>query len=206
MQKNRQSRWQNWLKSCPLKISFALLFLNAGCGYRMEGSYSGDKTVTVPFVEGDVDGRLTTEIVNALVKETNYHYLPSDGDLTICVKILDDKREYIGYKYDQEEITGELINRLIADEGRRKVTVELNIFRRGAHLYGPIEITAASDYNFVNSDTLDDVSFVNKEGERQSLLTFSLGQLDAWEGANDVALNVAYSRIARKIVDGLRRL
>ena len=103
--KNRQNRWKSWSKSFLLKGSVAFLFTS--CGYRMEGNYSDAKTVSVPFVEGDVNGRLTNEIVKALIKETNYHYLPTDGDLTICVKIVDDKREYIGYKYDQEEITGE---------------------------------------------------------------------------------------------------
>jgi hypothetical protein len=171
----------------------------------VEGSVAC-KTISLPFVEGDIDGRLTAQIIKAITTETRLRYIPSGGDLTLHAKIVEKERTHIGYKYDQQEITGALINRLIPDEGRRRIIVELSLFEGERELIESMQVSAESDYDFVNSDTVDDLSFVNDSGERQSILTFSLGQLDAWEGASDVALNVAFDRLAKKIVDGIRRL
>ncbi|MDN3507513.1 MAG: LPS assembly lipoprotein LptE [Simkaniaceae bacterium] len=185
-----------------LKKKLLLLFLLslfAGCGYQIKTAPNAAyRTVSVPYFEGDGDGRITAQVIQSLATETPYRYISGKGDLTLSGKVILNDVGQIGYKYDRTP-AGALENRLVPDEGRSIVTVEFTLSSGDEIILGPITVTGTGNFDFVNPDTINDLSFVDTTGATQSVLTFSLGQLDAKEGASDAALNVAYTEIASKI-------
>lgn len=182
----------------------------SSCGYRMthESSFGQCTTLSVPYVKGDLDGRLTTAIIKKLSESSKWHYAQEQGDCVLDIEVVRHDNSQIGYQYDRVKSTAELIDRLIPNEGRRTVRVRLNILdaAREQVLHGPYEIEASADYDFVNFDTYKDLAFVNEEGIAQSVLTYSLGQLDSEEGGMEAVLAAVYQTLAEKILIGLDHL
>ena len=199
---NRQIYQQNkWQKLQKLKTALlvVLLILSAGCGYHLKTkSDQSSLTVSVPYFEGDGDGRITAQVVEVIASETPFRYVTGKGDYILCGKITHNDTSQIGYKYDRTP-DGVLENRLVPDEGRRNIVVDFTLKKNDETILGPITVSGSGNFDFVNPDTINDLSFTNASGTTQSVLTFSLGQLDAKEGASDAALNVAYAEIASKI-------
>lgn len=123
-------------------------------------------------------------------------------------KVVSDTNEHIGYQFDRDPITGHRIHRLIPNEGRREIIVEITLTdtRTQKVLYGPEKISAFGDYDFVDSDSLRDTSFINPRGTRESSLFFSMGQLDSVDGAKATSLDPIYRELALKIVEGISNL
>jgi hypothetical protein len=189
---------------------FTLCMMMHSCGYRLSqhDALNQYSTMSVPYVKGDLDGRLTAAIIKKMNNSSKWRYVQGPADLVLAIEMIRNDREYIGYQYDRVKPTAELIDRLIPNEGRRTILVRIKVL--DAHkqhvLYGPYEVEASADYDFVNFDTYKDLAFVNQEGVAQSVLTFSLGQLDAQEGGSEAVLSAAYQVLAEKIVDGLNKL
>jgi hypothetical protein len=183
----------------------------SSCGYHISESQSFNtlSTVSVPYVKGDLDGRLTRAIIKKLSCSSNWVYTKGVSDLVLEIEVLKNKNDYIGYQYDRVDSPGApLINRLVPNEGRQSVLVKVSIYdsHKQKILQGPFEVEAFADYDFVNFDTYKDLAFVNAEGIAQSVLTFSLGQLDASEDAQDAVLSAVYESLAEKVVSGLENL
>lgn len=189
---------------------FTVFMMMHSCGYRLsqDTSLRQHSTMSLPYVKGDLDGRLTAAIIKKMNSSSKWSYVPGPADLVLDVEMIRNDREYIGYQYDRVKSTAELIDRLIPNEGRRTILVRIKVLdaQKQHILYGPYEVEASADYDFVNFDTYKDLAFVNQEGVAQSVLTFSLGQLDAQEGGADAVLSAAYQALAEKIVDGLNKL
>ncbi len=67
--------------------------------------------------------------------------------------------------------------------------------------YGPYAITASSDYDYIDGDSIQDLTFVDTQGVFTTVLPFSLGQLEPVESAQEAATQPLYRRLAQKIVD-----
>lgn len=197
------------IKGFFLLLIFLISF--SSCGYHFSGGteLKNCSTIHIPYAKGDLDGRLTSAIIKRLGTSSKWNYTQGLADVILEVEIIKNENYYIGYQYDRVDSPGApLINRLVPNEGRRSVFAKVTIFDSGRKniLYGPYEIDASSDYDFVNFDTYKDLAFVNSKGQAQSVLAFSLGQLDASEDAKDAVLSAAYQSLAEKVVSSLENL
>lgn len=163
------------------------------------------KRISIPYIKGDSNGKLTDALIKQLCLSNYFTYSQERGDLILEGKIIRDAKEHLGYQFDRQPISGERVNRLVPDEERREVTILFSLIDPESQkvIFGPMEVTACSDYDFINSDSLQDTSFINGANHRESVLFFSLGQLDSLQGASQVALDPLYRKLAQKIVDGL---
>ena len=91
-------------------------------------------------------------------------------------------------------------------ENRRSLTAQV-ILTRGDEevVVGPLNITSSAEYDFIDVNSLKTVSFINDQGKREKTISFSLGQLDSVEGAQDAARSPLYRQLAQKIVLALQR-
>ncbi|MCB1109487.1 MAG: hypothetical protein KDK64_00755 [Chlamydiia bacterium] len=171
-------------------------------------TFAAFPTISVPYFKGDDKGFLTDTVVKALVSSGNFNYANKGGAMVLEGVIVSDTCEHIGYQYDRHPVSGERIHRLIPNEGRREIMVQITLIdsRSLKTLYGPFVVSASSDYDFVDSDSLQDASFINRRGVRESVLFFSLGQLDSVDGAKAASLDPIYHRLAQKITEGLSNL
>ena len=193
------------------KISiFFIFFFCTSCGYHMndESVCCIQKQISIPYIEGDSNGKLTDALIKQLCLSNYFTYSQERGDLILEGKITRETKEYLGYQFDRQPISGKRVNRLVPDEERREITILFSLVEPYSQkvIFGPIEVTACSDYDFFNSDSLQDTSFINQSHHRESVLFFSLGQLDSLQGASQVALDPLYRKLAHKVVEILENL
>ena len=191
----------------PLLLLLCSACALTGCGYHLQDTPR--LSMSIPYVCGDEEGKLTDALVKQVARSCEFVYAPNrTGTLVLEGEIIKDTREYIGFQFDRRPVSGERVNRLVPNEERREVTVRLTLFdaRTGKIIYGPFDVKESSDYDFVDPDSLRDVSFIDRRGRRQSSLFFSLGQLDSREGAGQVALDPLYKKLAYVVVEGLENI
>ena len=187
----------------------ALLLISltlSSCGYKGMHDESGDKTtLSIPYFKGDDKGMLTDAVIKAIASSGTFSYLSSGGEYILEGKILSDQTETIGYQYDKDPLSGKPLHRLTPNERRSEMTVALSLIesRSAKVIAGPYNLTASSDYDFVDEDSLHDLSFYDQKGEKQSVLAFSLGQLESAEGAKSASLPPIYHQLAEQIAEGL---
>ena len=185
-------------------LTLFFLCVLCGCGYHCKGSYS-DTSVSVPYVKGDSEGALTSQIIRQLSSSGQFQYSPSEGILILQVAIVSDKNEKIDYRYGRDNTTGDLTDHLYPTENRRTLSAEVVLLYAGSEeiLFGPEIITAITEYDYVDVGSARDLSFVDPQGRRQIVLDFSQGQLDSIEGAQDDSLTPLYRKLAENIVAAL---
>lgn len=193
------------------KTLTSLIFLFCtSCGYHMndESLCSFHKQISIPYIKGDSNGKLTDALIKQLCLSNYFTYSQERGDLILEGEIIQDAKEYLGYQFDRHPISGVRINRLVPDEERREITIRFSLIDPESQrvAFGPMELTAYSDYDFFNSDSLQDTSFINEANHRESVLFFSLGQLDSLQGASQVALDPLYRKLAQKMVEGMENI
>lgn len=177
----------------------------ASCGYHTSDQ---EKTLSVPYFNGDTNGALTDTVIKVIAAAGDFRYTDRKGNLLLEGTVVADTNENIGYQFDRDPISGQRIHRLVPNEGRREMTVEITLTdtRTQKVVYGPVKVSAYGDYDFVDSDSLRDTSFINGSGARESSLFFSMGQLDSIDGAKATSLDPIYRSLALKIVEGISNL
>ncbi len=182
----------------------ALLSL-AGCGYRWEPDYPLVRrpTVTVPFIEGDEDGTLTAQVIRTLASSGIVEVVSFGGDYDLRVSVIGNSNQSIGFREDPQKIDGKVRKSLLACEGRRTMTLQASLFDGDEIAYGPYKITSDAEYDYVDGDSIQDLTFTNPSGQFVTVLPFSLGQLESVESAQDAAGRPLYSHLAQKIVDAI---
>lgn len=187
-------------------LLIVVVLLSSGCGYRFkEAGQDAEATISVPFIKGDSEGLLINELVQALSASGQFEYRRNNGNLLLHVNILSAGDERIGYRYDRNPVSGKLRDNIVGTENRETVAAEVKLVDcyTGETLFGPEIINATADYDYVDSNSIRDLVFFNSDGKPQTVLDFSLGQLDSVEGGHDDARTPAYRSLAKKIVDGL---
>lgn len=179
----------------------------ASCGYHFEDRDYSDQvrtTINVPYVKGDIQGEFTNALIHELSHSGQYEYVRDGGALTLKLSLVADTTSKIGYRYDRKNQTCILTNHLQPTEGRREVTVELSLFDELSQMeiIKPTLIRGSSEFDFVGTYSLCDLSFINN-GRRVTVSSFSLGQLDSVEGAQDDTAAVLYRDLSQKIVNGM---
>jgi len=188
-----------------LARSLFLLILFSGCGYRAydqeETLLARGSTITIPYVENDIDGQLTDELVKTF-SSAGFRYRPYHGSLELKVKIVDQKNECLGWRYNHTK-EGKRNDDLICTEGRRHVGAEVTLIDalNDEVIFGPVLVQDDFDFDYYSTDDIKDLSFKNSAGKRISIVRFSLGQLDSVEGAYDDAWTPLSRRLSKKILD-----
>lgn len=172
--------------------SIALVLMLCACGYQpgygpLSGRYG---TVSVPYIDGDVDGDLTAAIVHEVSASLGLDHRNSEGELLLVVKLLDLDDTNIGFRY--ENLHGKSYKRsIIPVETRLTATAEVTLVDANTQcsVLPTVKITASIDldheYNATNNDS-------NK---------VSLGQLSDADAAFEAARFPLNRRLARKIVE-----
>jgi hypothetical protein len=182
------------------------LLLLCSCGYHFQGPTAGNvSTISIPYVEGDVNGQLTDQLTRALTMSGQFRCAYVDGRYLLKTKLVDRHAEPIGWRYEKDE-DGSIENELIAVEGRRFLAAEVQLIDTATDeiVYGPETILATFDYDYYEPDVVQDLSFVS-HGVRRSSVQFSLGQLDSSEAAYDDVFLPLAQKLAKKIVDRIVR-
>lgn len=178
---------------------FAALLVCSSCGYRANQAKSD--TLMVSYVEGDLTGSLTSDIIQSLNQNSTYKIVSSNASFILKAKVVQNSNSQIGYQYDRTPISGARINRIVPNEGRNTLKVEFEVIDSlsGETTYGPKIVSASADFDYVDPDSIVDISFLNSRGIRESVLSFSLGQLDSIDGASDAANMSASKILAEKL-------
>ena len=179
-----------------------LLFFMTSCSYKFCKINDDDKKISIPYVKGDEDGKLTSEIIKQLGFSGIYSYSNDKSNYKLEISVLNNSTEQIGYSYDRDEITGELKKRIIPTKGRKLIKINVQIIdtKKNKIILGPQIIEETNDYDFVNIDSVKDISFIDNQNTRRSVLEFSLGQLDSKDDAALASLDLLYKKLAKKIV------
>jgi hypothetical protein len=183
-----------------------LLLLSASCGYHYK-EQAEQVSLSIPFVKGDVDGRLTNEIVHALSSSGQFTYQAEDGSLILHVEVLADSDERIGYRYDRKTTKEDKRRKnIVGTENRETINIRVKLINAATQevLFGPRMISASAEYDYIDSNSIRDLVFSNPDGKDATVINFSLGQLDSIEGAHDDAQAPIFRKLAQKLVDELR--
>lgn len=183
-------------------LSFVLLlmlFVITSCGYKIQSMHNNPITINVPYVKGDKDGRLTKYLVQALSESGFVVSESASSQYSLIVEIKKKSTTQIGYRYRNKNHDSGILKRLVPDEGRYSLSLVLWLEETSfsKKIIEPYEIEANVDYDFVNPDSFSDVAFF-ANGERKTVLDFSMGQLDSQEGASLAAINPCYQVLAKK--------
>lgn len=196
-------------KSKFLKVLLLLMMLLSGCGYSVQGSSSQQNRalVSIPLIKEDEDGLLRNCLARAISQTGKYKYTSGESTADIVIKFENEYVDTIGYEWDVNAATGVELNRLYPDEGRKSIVLLVSLCDSKTKdlLIEPFKVSAMASYDFVNPVALKDIEFTDKQGERQTTLQFSLGQLDSEEGARSASNLTLYQDLAKKIAEGLRR-
>lgn len=181
---------------CLLQLRVALfiiltLFLT-GCGYQVGegGSLAHYQTITIPFVDGDANGDMTAALVKEITRSGAFQYQCANGQLVLCVKILEVNDYNIGFRYDINKDC-KITNSLIPTETRVYAIAEVAVTDAcsGCTLLGPVEMKASVDFDHDYYSSRDGVNI------------FSLGQLSDIDAARDAVYQPLYRELSEKIVD-----
>lgn len=178
---------------------FLLLY---GCGYHLGQGDQPFPTISLPYVEQDLDGELTAELTHQLASSGSFSYKHRGGSLILKVELSPKETTQIGYRRDRHK-DGTLKKNIVPIEARDTITATVSLIEKSSCkvVFGPIKITADTDYDFVDQDSLDDLSFFSQNGKRITVLDFSLGQLESRGSAQSAAQKPLYRKLAKKIVD-----
>lgn len=165
-----------------------------GCGYTLNTvpGFSEAATISIPYVQGDVDGQLTSALIHQVSLSGEYVYQTSGGEYVLEAKIIDDTYENIGFRYDRNR-KGCLKHYIIPVEMREGLLIEVQVIAScsGEVLLGPNRLFADVEYDH------DYYSI------RNGVNVFSLGQLTDIDSAEDAAKTPLYRKLAEKVVSWL---
>jgi hypothetical protein len=174
-----------------LLVVLTLLFLT-GCGYHSGQGCIPEvyHTISIPYVEGDIDGDLTAALVKQFSQSGGLEYRNCGGQLCLKVKIVDLLEENIGFRYDRKK-SGRLDHTIIPTEMRITIFAEFSVCHNysGEVILGPVIISASRDFDH---DYYTSRNMVN---------IFSLGQLTDVDDAKDGIQAPLNQELARKIVE-----
>ena len=175
----------------------------SGCGYRSSCEGTCYKTISVNYVSGDSTGQLTSALIYAISSNGIYEYCKQKADLRLEVALVDVAHEQIGYRRNRSP-DGTVRKSIMPTEGRTKMAAFVTLLTEsGKKVWGPRRIEADADYDYIDQDSLGDLSFVEPNGNRVTVLQFSLGQLESIAGAQEAALPPLYRKLSCAIVDAI---
>ncbi len=169
-----------------------LLLVVASCGYQFG---PGDlpeyrKTISIPFITGDIDGGLTAALISAFSR-AGIEYRQNDACTELRVVLLEFRDENIGFRYDRNQ-EGALLKTIIPTETRLSGIAEVTLIdkRTGCTLIGPVRLATGVEFDHDFYST------------RNGVNVFSMGQLTDIDAARDAAQSDSLNQaLAQLIVD-----
>lgn len=146
---------------------------------------------------------LTAQMIEAISCSGLAELRSYGAEYTLQVVIVGEESDKIGFRIDPQKVDGKIRKNLTAIEGRRSMTVEATLCSKGEVVHGPFRITADVDYDYVDGDSVQDLTFVDSKGKMIAVLPFSLGQLEPYESAALASTSSLYRRLAQKVVDAI---
>lgn len=146
------------------------------------------KQVSIHFVSGDETGELTSRLIYAIEKIPDLQYVPDNGAYILEVKLLDEDKEKIGYRYQPHKDVAAK-GKIIPSEGRNHALVEVKVLD-GTYrkcLLGPAYILGSCEYDHQNDSLNNNIN------------AFSLGQLTDIDTTEDVLYMPLYRNTAEKV-------
>lgn len=183
-------------------IRLAMSLMMTACGYQWQPDFPEGlrPTVSIPFVQGDEDGTFTAEVIQAM-STSGIADVRSQGEYTLRISIVGEGTEQIGYRTDPQKVDGKVRKNLLACEARRSMTIDATLYLKEKMIRGPYRLSACAEYDYVDGDSIQDLTFVNSTGAVVTVLPFSLGQLESAESASWAATQPLYRKLAQKVVD-----
>ena len=176
----------------------------SSCGYRYTSEDAvvpaATIRVTVPYISGDVEAIFNNELVYQLSASGHFVCVPANGDYILQTTIVSDTQSRIGFRYDTDNVRGSLEKNLLGVEDRRSVKAEIVLIEAGSGkiVIGPVEVFSDVDYDYTDPGSPRDLLY-----NSSSIMQFSLGQLDSYEGAFDSSSRNVFRKLAEKITEGL---
>lgn len=187
-----------------IRLLFFFLILTS-CGYNLGRTRNSEKAlISVPYIKGDFNGLFTNELIKQISYSPTLDYRFSNADYLLKVDIITEATKQIGYKYDRNN-KNKRKDSIRATEGRQIIIAEVQVIdlRRNCVKFGPFQVKADADFDYVDPDSLNDLSFIDEQGQRRTVLSFSLGQLQPIESAEEATLKPLYECLSKKIVDAI---
>ncbi len=177
-----------------------MCFFFSSCGYHF--TTTAGLPVSVPLIATDEAGTLTSAIIRELNESRPLTYGGVDAPYELVVKITKNQKEDIGYQYQTYGSSNQIQNKLSVVEGRGIIKTEVLVRSKnsGDTLFGPIEVESKLDYDYSDNKSFTDLAFVAPNGQVETYLNLSLGQLDSQEDASIIAQERLYRELAKKIV------
>lgn len=178
----------------PARFISILLGLLTACGYTLNQvpDRAEAPTISIPYVEGDIDGRFTSALIREVSASGNYVYRRSGGEWILQVRIINDSYENIGFRYDRSR-KDRVKHWIIPVELREGLLIEVQLISGYTQevVKGPNRIAAQIEYDHDYYTIRDGVNI------------FSLGQLTDIDSAEDAAKTPLFERAAEKVVNWL---
>jgi hypothetical protein len=150
-------------------------------------SSENQMTVSIPYVQGDATGQLTSRLVEAISTQPGFR-VDESGKYLLRVALLDSREEKIGFRYDPKKLKKGK-NDLILNETRAKALAEVSLVNRYTNetIRGPAYILGNIEYDH-QENTIDN-----------NINDLSLGQLSDIDTAQDVTYIPQDRDLAQKI-------
>ena len=146
--------------------------------------------------------KASDEIIRKVSESTHLNFCNNQGDYSLKIQLVSLNHETIGYRKDQEK-DFTLRDNIIASEGRYKAVACVSLIdnKTCKVCFGPTEVSSYVNYDYVDENSLQDLSFIDENGQRVTVLDFSIGQLESEESARFAAEDPLFKSLAEKIVD-----
>ncbi len=177
-------------KSLPF---LGLLMIFSGCGYQfgrgaIDNQYT---TICIPYVEGDFEGRMTDALIKAVTERGALRYTNTGSELLLKVSLFASEEATIGFAYAPKKRREKFTHVITSNEARLTLGAHVTVIdrKRGESILGPLDLIKSLDYDYESDLT------------KSSSNTFSLGQLDMQNAAQEAACSALYILLAEKIAD-----
>lgn len=176
-------------------ILILICCFNSSCGYHFLNKTKFPYTIFIPYIEGDIDGSLTNIFIQKMTDLGYFKPVSGISDFIIQARINSNLVEPIGFHFASKTKD----RNLVANENRHTIALEFSVLSGTTQekLFGPYFIKEFVDYDFLEQYPCN-ISTKKEE----SIVNFSLGQLDSREGG----LSSSADPLFHKITDKMSRI
>lgn len=192
-------------------LSFILIAaLCSSCRYQSSKILlNGDSVIetSIPTINKDPNGYFRNYLAREMAYTNGLYYKEDHAKYKLLVTVTEDTKTKITYMWDRDPVTNKDLRVFYPTEDSREciAKVELLDSKTGKAVIAPFFVKASADYDYVNPTVRQAVEFTTPSDGTQSVLQYSLGQLDSLEGADKESFNPIYNKLAKKIVARLSR-
>jgi len=185
-----------------IKAVLALILLT-GCGYQV--GVAPPVTFQIGSIPGDHDRSFQSELIAAIAASSGFQYMPFGADIEINMTVDRLKTEHHDYRYQTEDGSGAVIDRLSPIGAKHQAVVTCQVLRRssGQPLLTAQPFRQELNFDFVDFRSYQDLAFNEFSGQQATTLQYSLGQLGAEDDAAKSALRPLFKKVAEKVASYL---